>query len=101
MQDVIAALISFFLIEPLQAEMTRTLAAARAPQTIITGVTTCAQAAAPALLARAAGDPGWAATTAVRVWAGWVRPEVVLIETAPQCGPAVDAARPFLAGVGS
>ena len=47
MQDLIAALVSFFLIEPLQAEMADKLAAARAPQAIVAEVTACARDAAP------------------------------------------------------
>ena len=50
MQDFIAALISFFLIEPLQAEIAEKLKAARAPQIILNDVATCAQAARPVIV---------------------------------------------------
>ena len=61
-------------------------------------VTECGAAAAPALLERAGADPWWAAGTAFRIWIGALRPEAVLAEAAPACGPAMQAARPYLAG---
>ncbi|API60382.1 hypothetical protein BSL82_14700 [Tardibacter chloracetimidivorans] len=96
MQDFIAALVSFFLIEPLQAEMAERLAAAQAPQAVVAELTACARSGAPTLLERATNDPAWAASNAVRLWAGWVRPDQVLVEAAPGCAAAVEAARPFL-----
>lgn len=97
MQDLIASLASLLLIEPIQAGITDRLAAAQAPQAVISELTACAGAAAPAIVARAAGEPLWTISTAFRLWTGWTRPETVLAETAPGCGPAVEAARPFLA----
>ena len=98
MQDLIAALVSFFLIEPLQTEMADKLAAARAPQAVATEVTACARAAAPVMVERATSDPWWAVSSAVSVWIGSAQPETLLIEAAPSCAPAVQAARPFLTG---
>jgi hypothetical protein len=96
MQDFIAALVSFFLIEPLQAEMADKLAAARAPQAIVTDVASCARTATPLILARATSEPWWAASTAFGLWIGTTRPEGLLVEAAPGCAGAVQAARPFL-----
>lgn len=98
MQDVIAALVSFFLIQPLQAEMEDTLAQMRAPTAIAAQVTACAEQAAPALARRTMSDPVWAAGTLVSVWLGQARPETLLVEVAPGCAPALAAARPFLRG---
>ncbi len=97
MQDILAALLSFFLIEPLQASLAETLSAARVPQAVIAEVSGCARQAAPALVARATGDPGWAVTTTLQLWTGLSRPEDALVSAVPGCGPAVDSARPFLA----
>jgi hypothetical protein len=97
-QDIIAALVSFFLIQPLQAEMAETLAQMRAPKAIATQVAACAEQAAPALARRAMADPLWAAGTVVSVWIGQAQPEALLVEVAPGCAPAVAAARPFLRG---
>nr|AGS49884.1 long-chain-fatty-acid--CoA ligase [uncultured bacterium esnapd21] len=96
MQDFIAALVSFFLIEPLQAEMADKLAAARAPQAIVAEVASCARTATPLILARATSEPWWAASTAFGLWFGTTRPEGLLVEVAPGCAGAVQAARPFL-----
>lgn len=97
MMDFFAALISFFLTGPLQTELNEKLAAARAPQAIVTQVADCAREAAPAVLERALSDPWWAATSSLSVWAGYSRPETILFDAAPACRPAIEAARPFLA----
>lgn len=96
MMDFIATLVSIFLTGPLQAELSEKLAAARAPQAIVAQVTDCAAAAAPVILDKVVSDPWWAATNVVRVWAGLARADSVLIDAAPACRPAIDAARPFL-----
>ena len=98
MQDLLAALISFFLMQPLQEKMADKLDAARAPRAIIAQVAGCAQAATPVVVERATSDPWWAASTIVQVWTGTVKPEKILADTAPVCRSAIEAARPFLAG---
>ena len=98
MQDFIAALVSFLLIEPLQAEMAAKLAAARAPQAVAAEVTACARDAAPLFVERATSDPWWAVSSGFQVWIGTARPETLLAEAAPSCDGAIRAARPFLTG---
>lgn len=96
MQSLVATLVSFFLLEPLQGEIADKLAAARAPQAVIAEITSCARTAAPVIVERAVGDPWWAASGAFRVWAGTADPEALLLEAAPGCASAARAARPFL-----
>lgn len=91
-----AALVSFFLIDPLQAEISKRLAAAGAPPTIVADVAACGRTATPIIVERAMSDPWWAATTAAGIWIGSTKPDAVLVEVAPVCVPAIDAARPFL-----
>ncbi len=98
MQDLLAALISFFVIQPLHDKVTEKLAAARAPRAIIAQVAGCAQAATPVVVERATSDPWWAVSTIVQVWIGTAKPENILADTAPVCRSAIEAARPFLAG---
>ena len=97
LDTTLAALVSFFLIDPLQAEMSKRLETAGAPPTIVADMASCGRTATPALVDRATGDPWWAATTAVGIWLGSTKPEAVLVEAAPACAPAIEAARPFLA----
>ena len=101
MQDLIAALVSFFLIEPLQTKMADKLAAARAPQAVLNDVAACARATGPVIVERVTGDPWWGVSTAVQVWIGSATPETILADTAPACRPAIEAARPFLADRGA
>ena len=96
--DLLAFLVSIFLLQPLQAEMTSRLAEGRAPAAVVLQVTECAAAAAPRLVERAGADPWWAIRTAFGAWIGTTRPEAVLADAAPGCGPAMQAARPFLGG---
>ena len=98
MQDFIAAVISFFLVEPLHEHLNEMLAKARVPQAVVNEVISCAQTAAPVIVERAASDPWWAVFNGIRLWAGWVRPDALLVDAAPRCAPAVHAARPFLIG---
>jgi hypothetical protein len=93
MQDLIATLVALFLIEPMQAEIGENLDAARVSQAVVAEVTGCARTAAPVIVERAASDPWWAASSAMRLWAGWVPPETVLVEAAPGCAAALESAR--------
>lgn len=52
MQEILAALLSFFLVQPIQAELQEKLAAARAPAAVVSEVTACVRdAALPSLIA--------------------------------------------------
>jgi hypothetical protein len=101
MQEFIAALISFFLLEPLQAEVAEKLKAARAPQAIVNDLANCVQAARPAIVDRATSDPWWAVSSVAQVWIGNAKPEILLADAAPVCRPALEAARPFWSGRGA
>jgi hypothetical protein len=94
--DLIALLVSLFLLNPLQAEMQSRLAEANAPPAVVAGVAACAVSAGPGLVQRAAEDPIWAISTALRSWFGAISPEAVLLDAAPDCVPAMAAARPYL-----
>lgn len=96
MYELIALLVSIFLLNPLQAEVQSRLAEANAPPAVIAQVTACAITAGPAVVQRAVDDPVWAISTAVQSWIGTVAPEAVLREAAPGCVPAMEAARPYL-----
>jgi hypothetical protein len=98
-QDIIFALVSFFVVDPLQAELADKLAAARAPQAVISQVSQCAREATPVLAERVMSDPAWGVAETVRIWTGMTSPETVLGEAAPSCATAVQAARPFIEGL--
>jgi len=98
LDNALAALVSFFLIDPLQASISDRLAAAGVPPAIAANVASCARTATPVIVDRAMGDVWWTASTALALWTGSTAPDAILIAAAPACAPAVDAARPFLAG---
>ncbi|HEV7457885.1 MAG TPA: hypothetical protein VGN96_14025 [Roseococcus sp.] len=94
LNDLLAFLLSTFLIAPLQSEFASRLE--NAPRQVVSDVTACVTQATPALLARAGQDPWWAISTGIGVWIGRLPAEATLREAAPGCGPALNAARPFL-----
>ncbi len=96
MHELLVALISFFLLEPLQRDVADALAAGGAPQEVVRAVATCATEQAPRIIDRAINDPWWATSSAFRVWIGLAEPHLLLVEAAPGCTAAVQAARPFL-----
>ena len=98
MQDLFAALVSFFLIQPIQSGLAEKLEAARVPQAVISEISACGRNAAPLVLDRVMSDPVWALSSAVRAWTGTTRPEALLLEVAPGCASALASARPFLQG---
>lgn len=95
MDAIISALVSFFLIAPLQAGITKTLTAAGVPEAVVTQVTACAKTAAPVIVRRATGDPIWLVSSAFGVWTGSTSPDKILVEAAPGCAEPVAAARAF------
>jgi hypothetical protein len=95
-RDFLFSVFSFLVIEPFQAELQQSLAAARAPQALVQDVGACARAAAPVLADRALNDWWWAGTTAISVGIGMRTPESVVTEAAPSCAPTMQAVRPFL-----
>lgn len=97
MDSIIVALVSFFLLEPLKAEMANRLEVAGAPQSLVAELTACAGTAMPLVVERATADPWWAATKTISIWVGSIRPEALIVEVAPGCSRAVESTRPFLA----
>ncbi|BDG72851.1 hypothetical protein [Roseomonas fluvialis] len=96
--DIIAFLVATFLVGPLQSTLVGQLADGRAPAAVVQQVEACASAALPALVERASSEPWWAMRTAFGAWIGTTSPAAVLTGAAPSCGPAMAAARPFIAG---
>ncbi|WP_134500579.1 hypothetical protein [Microvirga pakistanensis] len=96
--EILAFIVNLLIVDPLQAEMDKRLAEARAPQAVIADVRACADAALPILTDRAVSEPGWVATTALDVWLGRTAPEDVLTTIAPRCNAPVRAAKGYLQG---
>ena len=99
MQDIIAALISFFLIEPVQAHITQRYADAGLSAQAAAEVASCFSKATPGILDRAGSNPTWAAYHAAGYWTGLSTIDVILSDVAPQCAVAVGEARDTMARV--
>jgi len=97
MDTIISALVSFFLIAPLEEGVTRALVAAGVPEAVVGKVSACAKTAAPVIVKRATGEPAWLVSSVYSLWTGSKRPDAILIEAAPACAEPVAAARAHFA----
>ncbi|CAN7614053.1 hypothetical protein LJR090_005319 [Bosea sp. LjRoot90] len=93
MDSIIAALVSLLILDPIQGAITSQLSALGIPRDSADKVAACARTAAPAIVTRVGENPGWAVVQVVRFWTGAASPDVVLVEIAPQCAGAVEAAK--------
>lgn len=98
LRDLLLWAFATFVVEPHRVELTRQLAAVRAPAAVVEAVAGCAGAAVPALADRALTQPWWALTTVSGVWLGLTPADAVLRDAVPACRPAIEAARPYLTG---
>ncbi|MBL0935400.1 MAG: hypothetical protein IBJ07_11705 [Rhizobiaceae bacterium] len=96
MHDMLVALITFLLLEPLQQDIARSLADTSAPQEVVASLVACATEHGAQIVNRALDDLWWASSSAFGVWIGFADPVTLLTEAAPECVAAIDAARPFL-----
>ncbi|WP_262030651.1 hypothetical protein [Microvirga sp. Mcv34] len=101
LQELLAAVVSVLIVDPLQAEMNERLSQIRAPQAVITDMRSCAEASLPRLADRAVADPFWAVRATFDVWTGRTAPEDILGGTSTQCDAAIKAARLYLESRGA
>jgi hypothetical protein len=91
MHEFFAALISFFLIDPLQSAMADRFGNVSREQ--IASVTTCLGEATPVLIQQAFEAPWQTATQVIGIWSGMTLPEEILAKTTPGCAETVGALR--------
>ena len=92
MQEFFAALLSFFLIEPLQAEMEKRIGSASRES--MAEISICIRDATPVLIRQASEDPWQTATHVFGIWSGVTAAEEILVRTTPSCERAVKLLRP-------
>jgi hypothetical protein len=90
-----AAIIGFFLIDPLMASLSEALATQNVPQNVATEIVECAKAAGPATIDRVMAEPFWALQSVISVWSGSLSAEAILADVAPACADSLDATRHF------
>lgn len=95
MQEFLTMLVTILLVDPILNEIAEALAAARAPQEIVSALMTCAADQGPQIINRALDDPFWAISSIVGAWIGFAEPTTLLAEAAPNCAAAIHAAQPF------
>ncbi|MFK0206242.1 hypothetical protein [Agrobacterium sp. NPDC090283] len=84
--DVAAWIFTLFVVDPLQAEMQKTLERANLPIEALQQSQQCLTMQVPRLIEKAGNEPGWAIATAVGISVGWTPPEQLLDATDPTCG---------------
>jgi hypothetical protein len=85
--EFLAALISFFLIQPLQTEMADRFGSISREQ--VTSVTTCIREATPVFIEQATDQPWQTATQVFGIWSGMTAPEEVLAQATPGCADTI------------
>lgn len=98
--DLMVALINFFIIEPVLSGLPERLAQLGASQAVIQEVARCAAAAQPVLVEHYVENPLLGALNTLRLWTGMTTAQELLVGHVPACQPAVAAAEPFLRGGG-
>ncbi|WAJ29933.1 hypothetical protein [Antarcticirhabdus aurantiaca] len=86
MQEFVAALVSFFLIQPLEAEIRDRFGDVSREQ--VAAITECVGEAAPILVQQTFDDPWRTATQVFVIWTGMTPAEQILAETTPLCADA-------------
>ncbi|WP_197434417.1 hypothetical protein V6582_22875 [Agrobacterium vitis] len=87
--EIFATLVSFFLIDPIEADLRNRLASMNASASIIEQAQTCVRDSAPKLLHQALDDPSWAVASGLRISFGWTTPVAVVSEISPECRTAL------------
>ncbi|MBT9369404.1 hypothetical protein [Rhizobium sp. CSW-27] len=87
--DLAAWLITAFVLTPVQAELRQELEQANASVQMVQQVQQCVASQGPRLIERAAGEPAWAVSTAIRVSVGWTSPVALLDRTDPNCAAII------------
>ena len=90
-QEFFIALISFFLLEPLQTAMADRMGDVSREQ--VASVTTCIREATPILIQQAYDAPWQTATQVVDIWSGMIPPEEILASATPFCDQTVNELR--------
>lgn len=85
MQEVIAALVAFFLVEPMQGYIAEWYVANGMAQEQAREVASCFTDQSPTILAQAGNDPVQALTHVVNYWIGLSSVDTLVTEMAPEC----------------
>lgn len=92
MQEIIAALISFFLIGPVQAHIAERYVDAGLSRQAASEAASCFSQATPGILRRVGSEPGWAVRHAIGYWIGTSSIEAIISDAAPQCAMTAEDA---------
>ncbi|PZA12793.1 hypothetical protein DNX69_06675 [Rhodopseudomonas palustris] len=97
MLTLLLALLSHaFITGPLQTELDNRLGKAGVPPEVMSQLKSCVNRGVPAFVDRMSSQPGWAIGIALDIWLKRTQPELIVDQAAPNCRPAVDAARRYL-----
>ena len=93
MQEIIAALVSFVLIEPVQAHIAERYVDAGLSRQAAAEAASCFSDATPGILRRVGNEPGWAIQHAVGYWIGSSSVDAIVSDAAPQCAMTAEDAQ--------
>lgn len=97
-RDFFLALVSFFVVEPVSAELDRLARMTAVPPAIVEEARRCVTASGPALVDRLTAEPVAVVLDLAAVAIGMTEATAVLAETVPSCAGVLEQAKPFLEG---
>jgi hypothetical protein len=89
--------VQLLVLNPFQTEITDRLGRANVPYEVMANVRACTANAGRLLADRASGDPWHFASMAFDIWVRGIAPDRLLTAAVPNCGPAIETAKSFLA----
>lgn len=90
MQDILTFLLTFFILDPVQAEIMGRIGDAETSMAMAGQVRECLAAAAQELPTQAMADLWWAIRTIITMAVGLGDPVEFLSQSVPACGPLAD-----------
>lgn len=93
MQEFMAALISFFLIEPVQAHIADRYVNAGLSRQAAAEAASCFSEATSGILRRVGSEPGWAIQHALGYWIGTSSIDAIVSDAAPHCAMSAEDAQ--------
>ena len=96
LSSIVFSVVQLLILGSFDTQLCDKLAQARAPGEVIAQVRTCASSAMPILVQRVSDDLRWGISVVAAIWLKGTRPEHVVADASPSCGPAIEAARSYL-----
>ena len=94
---VVFYFVQLLILDPFRTEITERLTKANVPYEVVADIRACTASASQIIANQASSDPWQLASMAFDIWVRGTAPDRVLSAAVPNCGPAIETAKSFLA----